>query len=597
MYETHQIPTWPFNWALIKQAPRAFTIHSLFHILFLSAPVALGLIEQAVFDRVTGVQPAGWNVWSLIALYISIGLVRLLTSFPDIWGGVTFRRQTGGWLRVNLMRGALQRPGALAQPFSSGESVNRYNHDVAEVCDFPTWLPHVAGYTLAFMLSVIVMARINLTITLVIFLPLAATSLITRAAWSRLLAYAHMSGLTADKLNGFLGDLFGAVQAIKIAGAEQDVTRHVAQLADARGRAEVRERVLRDVLWSASDLSATFGMGVVLLLAGQAMSAGQFSVGDFALFVYYLWFTTELPSLLGTFVGDFQQQAVSIKRLGELIPDLPAETMVWGTRSRRAVQSCDATAACGATAAPLLATRSLTYRYPGGGGIQNIDLDIPQGKLVVVTGRIGSGKSTLLRTILGLLPAQAGQVFWNGQPVEDAALFFQPPVSAYTPQVARLFSESLRENILLGIADDQERLKDALRAAVLEDDLPALERGLDTVVGPRGVRLSGGQAQRTAAARMFVRQPELLVMDDLSSALDVETEKQLWERLSQGSGIGDQGAEARKTQTILAVSHRRATLRQADQIIVLKDGQLEGIGTLSELLETSAELRHLWAEQ
>ena len=180
----------------------------------------------------------------------------------------------------------------------------------------------------------------------------------------------------------------------------------------------------------------------------------------------------------------------------------------------------------------LLEARGLTYRHPQSGrGIDAVDLRLPRGTLTVVTGRVGAGKTTLLRALLGLLPAEAGEIRWNGHLVDDAASFLVPPRAAYTAQVPRLFSETLKQNILLGLPDDPAALAAALRGAVLERDVQALEAGLETPVGTRGVKLSGGQVQRTAAARMLVRGAELLVIDDLSSALDVETERVLWERL------------------------------------------------------------------
>ena len=117
---------------------------------------------------------------------------------------------------------------------------------------------------------------------------------------------------------------------------------------------------------------------------------------------------------------------------------------------------------------------------------------------------------------------------WNNALIENAGDFFTPPRCAYTAQVPRLFSTTLRENLLMGLPEDQADLQRALHYAVMEQDVQALEKGLDTLVGPKGVKLSGGQIQRSAAARMFVRQPELLVFDDISSALDVETERELY---------------------------------------------------------------------
>jgi ATP-binding cassette, subfamily B, bacterial len=231
--------------------------------------------------------------------------------------------------------------------------------------------------------------------------------------------------------------------------------------------------------------------------------------------------------------------------------------------------------------------RGLTYRHPGSGrGIEGIDLTLRRGALTVVTGRVGAGKTTLLRTLLGLLPAQEGQVLWNGEPVRDAPAFFLPPRAAYTPQTPRLFSESLEDNLLLGLDPRLADLPRALHLAVLEEDVAAFPTGLATPIGPRGVRLSGGQAQRAGAARMFVRQPELLVVDDLSSALDVETEATLWEGLLALPGC-----------TVLAVSHRREALRRAAQILLLEGGRVAARGTLAQLLPISPALRRLWVAQ
>lgn len=234
----------------------------------------------------------------------------------------------------------------------------------------------------------------------------------------------------------------------------------------------------------------------------------------------------------------------------------------------------------------LLTISNLTYHYPGTKqGITDISFQLQRGSLTVITGRIGSGKTTLLRVLLGLLPKQSGAIYWNEQLVEDPANFFVPTRSAYTPQIPQLFSYTLRENILLGLEKDDDEIEKALKMAVFEQDLAAMNAKMETLVGAKGVRLSGGQLQRLAAARMFVRQPELLVFDDLSSALDVETELALWSRIFNNRSEGENW-----TPTCLVVSHRRSVLRRADQIIVMKAGKIASQGKFDEIFNKGQDL-------
>ena len=186
---------------------------------------------------------------------------------------------------------------------------------------------------------------------------------------------------------------------------------------------------------------------------------------------------------------------------------------------------------------------------------------------MIVTGAIASGKSTLLRVLAGLCPPTAGAIEWNDEAVGDPSMFLRPPNCAYVAQAPRLVSGSVLENVAL---DHDVDVAAALRLAELDRDIDR-SGGHDALVGHRGLRLSGGQVQRLATARASAGASELLVLDDLSSALDVVTERQLWQNLRAGG------------QTVVATSYKRAALELADQIVVLHDGRVTATGTLSEL--------------
>src|SRR5215212_5153540 len=567
--------------ALVRFSPRYFGLLVLYALfLFVCLPIPLGLATRAFFDALAG-QPAGLNAWSAIALLVAVQLGEVLADpvLRNPWSAV--QQKSHVLLRRNLFAAVLRSYGRFGLPVSVGEAISRFRDDPEGIADVLDALCDLIGRTCFAVGAAAIMWRINPTITVVVFLPLLLCSFLTQALRRKIMAYRAASRAATGRVTGLLAELVGAQLAIKVAGAAPHAVARLAALGDARRRVAVRDSVFAKLLESLDVNLGHLGTGLVLLLGAYQIRQGTFTVGDFALFVVYLDQLTWLPDEISRLISGLTRIEVSYGRMRALVPGEPPGGLV----TPAPVYLRGGTHSLSELPPPpprerfeRLEVHGLTYTHPDGTrGIADISFVVERGSFTVITGRIGAGKTTLLHVVLGLLPREAGEVGWNGRPVDEPGAFFVPPRSAYTPQVPRLFSETLRENLLLGWPDDPAdsgALDRAIRAAVLEPDVVALADGLDTRIGPRGVRLSGGQVQRAAAARMFVRDAELLVFDDLSSALDAETEAELWRRLFARGGDA----------TCLVVSHRPAALRRADQVLVMDEGR---ISALPELLARS----------
>jgi ATP-binding cassette subfamily B protein len=520
------------------------------------------ILRHAIDDLTTGLTHQ--KLWLYAGLIM--GIVALESFFLYVMRQVLIgiSRELEFELRNDLYAHFTRLPARYYQGHRTGDLMSRATNDLSAVrMVLGPGIMYTASTLATFVGTIVFMAHISPRLLLLSLVPLLFVSVLVRYFGRRI--HDRFESVQAQ-----LSEISAVVQE-NLSGAR--VVRAYAQepYEMARFQAANEEYLRRNrqlirmygSLYPGIQLLMGTGAALVLWMGGRMVVAGTITIGEFVAFGAYLTMLHWPMIALGWVVNIFERGEASMGRIAEILA-APAEIEdgqpLAVTKVRGDVE-----------------LRGLTFAYDGAPVLHDIDLKVPAGSTVAIVGPTGSGKSTLVGLIPRLFEAPPGTVLVDGHDVRNLSLATLRGAVGYVPQETFLFSETVGENVAFGLTPDvgrDERVRWAAGVSQLSKDVADFPKGFETFVGERGITLSGGQKQRTALARALAIDPPILILDDALASVDTQTEEDILRGL--------RGVMA--TRTTFLVSHRVSTVRDADLIVVLKEGRIVERGTHDELI-------------
>ncbi len=458
----------------------------------------------------------------------------------------------------------------------TGDLMNRISEDVSKVRMYvgPALMYSINTVAL-FVIVISYMISIAPILTLYTVLPLPILS-ITIYKLSRIIN--QKSALVQEmlsKMSSFAQESFSGIAVIKSYNLQGQSTSDFTDLAS-----ETYDKnmdLVKVQAWFFPLMILLIGCSnlIVIFVGGNQYIKGQLEIGVLAEFIIYVNMLTWPVAVVGWITSIVQQAEASQKRINAFLEEQPEIISGKGVFS------------------PIQGTiefKNVSLQYPETGikALDQVNLTIPAGSTLGIIGNIGSGKSTLLDTLVRLYDPSEGSILIDGYDLKAFQLEELRSAVGYVPQNTFLFSEQIEENIRFGNPEaSQEAIREAAQKSAVHDNITQFKEGYKTLLGERGVTLSGGQIQRVSIARALIKDPQILLLDDCLSAVDTDTEEEILKHLKSVS----------KNKTTLIVSHRISSLKHADQIVVFENGKIVQQGKHADLIEVGGYYKELFEIQ
>jgi ATP-binding cassette subfamily B multidrug efflux pump len=513
----------------------------------------------------------------LAALLLGIAFTKAVFQFWMRWILIGISRDVEYDLRNDLFAHLCRLSQRFYVSTRTGDLMSKLTNDLNAVRNLVgPGIMYSAGTAVAMVATVTLMLELDWRLTLLALTPMPFVSALVKIFGQKIHDRFERIQAMYSELTERVRENLSGVRVIRAFCQEEAEMAEFDRMNQEFVEKNKRLIWISSFLWPALGLMFATAFMLVLVVGGRHVLDGRISVGAFTAFNVYLMYLIWPIIALGWTVNLLQRGLASLARLWTIFdaqPDI----------DDRQVRSSPPARLRGE-----LEFRNLTFSYNGDEILKNINLRIPAGQTVAIVGATGSGKSTLVSLVPRLYEAPEGSILVDGVPIRQIPLATLREQIGFVPQETFLFSDTLRENVKFGApsASDAE-VEQAADTSNILPDIRDFPKGFETLVGERGLTLSGGQKQRTAIARAVVRDPRILILDDALSSVDTQTEEKILSRL----------AGVMRGRTTLLISHRVSTIRNADEIVVLHDGQIVERGTHEELLGLNGYYTELYNKQ